>query len=88
MFAAGPWYGDDDVCDLLPLITANDNSVIAKEVTFESGEFLVAAGEELPYVADFTLSEQDVDGGKRLPGALDISPSQEVALYQSMQRTV
>ncbi|KFB45110.1 hypothetical protein ZHAS_00013031 [Anopheles sinensis] len=46
---------DDDVC-LLPLITANDSSVIAKEVTFES-EYLPPAL-ELP-LADFGLLEQE-----------------------------
>uniref|UniRef100_A0A182V938 C2H2-type domain-containing protein n=1 Tax=Anopheles merus TaxID=30066 RepID=A0A182V938_ANOME len=60
MCAAGPcfdWYADaeGDVCDMLPLITVNDNSVIATEVTFDAGEFLPPAGEELPYATDFAL---------------------------------
>uniref|UniRef100_A0A182WNS1 C2H2-type domain-containing protein n=1 Tax=Anopheles minimus TaxID=112268 RepID=A0A182WNS1_9DIPT len=57
MCAAGPsfdWFADvnaADVCDMLPLITVNDNSVIAKEVTFEASEFLPPVFEE----ADFVL---------------------------------
>uniref|UniRef100_A0A182RY31 C2H2-type domain-containing protein n=1 Tax=Anopheles funestus TaxID=62324 RepID=A0A182RY31_ANOFN len=56
MCAAGPclnWFTDadaDDVCDMLPLITVNDNSVIAKEVTFEASEFLPPVFEETDLV--------------------------------------
>uniref|UniRef100_A0AAG5DJ04 C2H2-type domain-containing protein n=1 Tax=Anopheles atroparvus TaxID=41427 RepID=A0AAG5DJ04_ANOAO len=58
---AGPrvhWYHDpvDDDFFILPLITANDNSVIAREVELE-GEYLSPAL-ELP-LADFGLLEQD-----------------------------
>ncbi|XP_053675976.1 zinc finger protein 454-like [Anopheles nili] len=52
------WFADadDDVC-MLPLITANDNSVIAKDVTFEPAEYLPPTLEELPYAVDFLLFE-------------------------------
>ncbi|XP_053668074.1 zinc finger protein 431-like [Anopheles marshallii] len=56
MCTAGPcfdWSANadaDDVCDMLPLITVNDNSVIAKEVSFEASEFLLPVFEESDFV--------------------------------------
>uniref|UniRef100_A0A182NWX9 C2H2-type domain-containing protein n=1 Tax=Anopheles dirus TaxID=7168 RepID=A0A182NWX9_9DIPT len=96
MFAAGSpsieWYVDaeDDACGLLPLIAANDNSVIAMAVTFDGGELLSAACEQLPYAMDFTLPEPHVElpfteivGEKQSPGASKDGRTKDVALCQN-----